>query len=654
MILYKKIKMLTKSIFTRILKKNTFKIYKMIDNNLTISFDVFDTLVLRKVSCPSEVFYYIERVYLANTKYSKIDFPTLRIEAEKRAVAKYEKSQEISLEEIYNEMCFLSEDDRDYLKKLEIQAEIELAYTNDAFKELYEYALNHNKNVFFISDMYLPQEVIKQILVKCGYCEGNVIVSSKYRVTKKSGLLFKIVKEQYNLDDKTWLHIGDSIISDYYQPKKNKINAALISNQYNSRLFKSRLSKEDENYRKLQFFLYSFERQSVSLDELIGYGVFGPILYSFVRFLHENKEDDETFFFISREGKIIQQAYNKIYRQDNRYFHISRYTSSVASFHNAKNTNDILNKQVDIIHRNASNIEFACSLGVDLSEAYTCLENNGINPDDILTDKKLVIDSIFELLIKESRRMYNYLYRYFFSGNYRLISKIALVDVGWLGTTQMYLDSMKLVNENGNEIAIRGLYIGTKKANFDEKYRKLRREGYIYNDGKPKSDKYILDFTLPFFEFFFLNTEGSTIGYKDEEGIIVPIFDQYENDTEVAGLVKRMQEKALVFIDDFYKFSSDNLYCDLDANVSFENYRKIASNPSKNVMDIFKNVRVSDGVTFSLLAEKSALFYLAHPRVFCREFINNRCKVWFLKSILKIPFPYVTILSLLKKMDRLN
>lgn len=70
--------------------------------------------------------------------------------------------------------------------------------------------------------MYLPQEVIVQLLGNCGFTQlERVYVSCEYQAGKADGRLFRIVREQY--PKKLIIHIGDNFRSDVIGAKKEKI-----------------------------------------------------------------------------------------------------------------------------------------------------------------------------------------------------------------------------------------------------------------------------------------------------------------------------------------------------------------------------------------------------------------------------------------------
>lgn len=202
-----------------ITKKND--LYKLIDENEVISFDLFDTLIMRKVVNPVDVFKLVE--IRAKEKGIKIEhFYKIRREAELKNI-------DGNIYQIYEEiknLIRLSDREREILLKLEIECEKELLVPRNEMVQVYKYCLECGKKVIISTDMYLLKEHIEMIL-KLNEIDGyeNIYVSCEYGVSKRSGLL-KIVKQEYS--SYSLLHIGDDIEADYNSAIELGIKAALI------------------------------------------------------------------------------------------------------------------------------------------------------------------------------------------------------------------------------------------------------------------------------------------------------------------------------------------------------------------------------------------------------------------------------------------
>ena len=125
-------------------------IKQKLDNADIISFDIFDTLLLRPYVNPNDLFYHIEKVY------NIAGYAKARQKAEQNAWDKYRINKEdITLDEIYLEI----EDKYKKYKTIEIEFEITTSISNEEMYDVYKYALDKNKTIIFTSDMYLPKKV---------------------------------------------------------------------------------------------------------------------------------------------------------------------------------------------------------------------------------------------------------------------------------------------------------------------------------------------------------------------------------------------------------------------------------------------------------------------------------------------------------------
>lgn len=183
-----------------------------------ISFDVFDTLLFRKVSSPQELFEYVlQKASRDGHLYET--FPQMRLRGEHNAIKKNKLSSEISLDAIYQEIEFRSDSERKYFKSLEVQAELALCYPNVDIISLLTELREQGKVIIITSDMYLQTDVIAKMLKKCGVCYDFLYVSSEYGIRKSSGKLFKKILYDLNISKGQFVHIGDNWKSDYLMPK---------------------------------------------------------------------------------------------------------------------------------------------------------------------------------------------------------------------------------------------------------------------------------------------------------------------------------------------------------------------------------------------------------------------------------------------------
>ncbi len=621
------------------------EIGKCIDRYDTISFDIFDTLVKRDVVDERHVFDILEKRMVVEFGMDVEGFALERAEAEKKT---REQSffEEITLEEIYKNIDIDTEI-KEKVMGMECEIEYAICVPNIPIVKLYNECLKRGKRVLIISDMYLPKMLIQRILEKCGIGDCELILSSEHRKMKRTGGLFQNAAIS---DVKKWLHIGDNIRSDYLIPKKTGGNACLIKKAIWNNRYISKQNIQYRSYAELSKFISNRVAKYTDDYEIIGYEVLGPLLYSFCIWLSNEIMKDEKVLFLAREGKIIRDAYQLITGKDETYLYISRHAVKVPLLEGVDSYESFKAESINSIHRCVTAEEFGLSCGLDVEEVNAVLKSVGIASKEVVTEaqEKEIFETALNIIQKNALEQREYFLEYLSSCG--LTKKNILVDVGWYGTIQLELERL-VAKAFQEQRSFAGYYFGVKHDKNKAEYETLKRKGYLYDVNKSQKIQDELAYTLPFFEMLFLNPEATTRGYrKADDGSIVPILGEKENAGEEEACIMRLQKAALQFVEDmcgsivseYYACSSDEV---------FANYEVLAVKPSRHTFDLFENFKVYDGDAYYLLSRKSLLYYMLHLKEFKRDFLNNRCKLWFMKSILKVPFPYMTVLKGLKKFD---
>lgn len=181
-----------------------------------VSFDVFDTLLLRPVLEPADTFRLMEN------KLDIRNFHNMRITAEAEA-RKYKSvyTEDITLDDIYNmyeKLFHATKEEKEKLKREELKLEYTILYERKTAKYLYEKAKAEKKEIIIISDMYLSSEFLDKVLCKNGY-DGykHIYVSSETGVLKGTKKMYQVVLSELAMQGirpEEVLHIGDNKRSD--------------------------------------------------------------------------------------------------------------------------------------------------------------------------------------------------------------------------------------------------------------------------------------------------------------------------------------------------------------------------------------------------------------------------------------------------------
>jgi hypothetical protein len=153
-----------------------------IDAHSVISFDIFDTLLMRKVLAPDDVFRLTQRAY-EETFGKRVEFAIHRADAERRL----NESGPATIEDIYASLE-LDDPDRQWLREKEFETELRVLTPRTDVVECFKYAVESGKRVYIVSDMYYGADALGAIL-RSNEISGHedLIVSCEHGRTKETG-----------------------------------------------------------------------------------------------------------------------------------------------------------------------------------------------------------------------------------------------------------------------------------------------------------------------------------------------------------------------------------------------------------------------------------------------------------------------------------
>ena len=291
-----------------------------------VSFDLYDTLIVRAVCSPDKVFDLVEYRYNCLHKKKICFFRKIRNLSE--TCARLANRTEVNINDIYSHgpLSFLRE--KEELKELEKQAEIDIAVAREKVVSFLEYCRENGKIIIITTDMYLEQDTIEQILKKCNIRYDFLFISSEYQKTKYQGDLFTALLDELQITSQNIAHLGDNEVSDVQRAKQNGMNAILVPK------IDSREQKASKDI--LEHILDRFSGiQQVgrivpeTVEYLIGFNVIGPFLTAFCRWIHQRRIESgcTRILFVSREGYLIKKIYEALFPDDLKYllyFHMNK------------------------------------------------------------------------------------------------------------------------------------------------------------------------------------------------------------------------------------------------------------------------------------------------------------------------------------------
>ena len=192
-----------------------------------VTFDVFDTLVIRSCGEPGAVFDIVGKLYVEeNPEESLADFRAMRERAEQEARSAVGSSVEVTLEDIYEHLPFPNAV-RNELMELELAVELAVCEPNHEMLQYYSEALE-SVRVAIISDTYLPAWFVRAILDECGI-DGyeRLLVSSDCGSMKRDGRVFEVVLKELGVSTTRAMHVGDHPLADWIAPRRIGMKACL-------------------------------------------------------------------------------------------------------------------------------------------------------------------------------------------------------------------------------------------------------------------------------------------------------------------------------------------------------------------------------------------------------------------------------------------
>jgi len=493
----------------------------------TVSFDLFDTLLIRRIHDPDLVKLPVARYIASLAKGQGISIRPGKVQQlrdsiendHRRQTAKAFDDHEACYPRFMSELLqtIFSEQKADHL--LEMVTEYELSMENSMLvprKQLVDWLVElaeAGKRIFVVSDIYLPAVHLRKLIDRAGFLDKveAVISSADTFLAKASGHAFPLIEKDHSLDKTSWLHIGDNPISDGLRPSEFGL-PALVIHDLSERQRKS-IVKRYYNYalgvpiwrgRVLQQLMQPHEGENIDRPPLYneGYNFMAPMIGGFVQHIAEQCRTNNItkIFFLSREGWTFKQFWEKavplLYPDKNlpeiEYLYVSRMALAGASCAHQ----GLTQANVNITFLPPGNKDFSdvCRIfSLDIDSLVSHLQRFDLQPDTCLSPlyeayeqvyskrlEEMLDDEEFQKEIKNQTAPKNEaMCRYFESVGFFNHEKVAIVDIGWLGTIQRFL--FEAVQHRSDSPQCFGFLLGATRGIPYPASEKNRLEGVIYD-----------------------------------------------------------------------------------------------------------------------------------------------------------------------------
>ena len=453
-----------------------------IDDIDVISFDVFDTLFVRRIADPDLIKipvarFVAEKANSLGINISWLEVATLREQIENdhrqtngRKYSDFEANYDEFMPQVLTRI-FADKLPPGYFEAVadyEVTLENAVLVAREKLVDWLASLKQRGKRLFLMSDIYLPAHYIERFVADKNlqvYFEA-VISSADSFNAKASGTAYPLVEQRFNLDRSRWLHVGDNPISDGTRPQEFGIRALVIDDAAERQ--RKALAGKYNHYsthttfwkgRNLQQLMLPLEAENNEKDELFvqGFNQFGFLFGYFMQRLAEQCKalKLKRIYFCSREGWMLKKCWELFapwyFPQQQipqaRYLYVSRIALARAMIGNT----GLSQREVEVALLPAGNESFidVCRIfGLNADEFKPYLEKKDLTVDEVIsqTDKGssdasrrklglLLMDSDFQDLARKSARPYRDAFAAYLDDEGFFEHKdVAVVDIGWLGT----------------------------------------------------------------------------------------------------------------------------------------------------------------------------------------------------------------------------
>ena len=277
-----------------------------------ISFDIFDTLLVRNYAKPRDVWKEVERRHFA------FGFAKLRSRANGLSYCDA-RIVEPNIDDAYGKMMFYR-----WLKDEELKVENEGLKANPEMLAVWKRVGALGKKRVIVSDMYLPQTFLEKILKRVGYDGWNgIYVSCEHQASKRKGDLYKLMLKELGVTPDRVLHIGDNQEADVEMPKglgmqsyyyKPMVKTFIEANPFADCFLRRNCSIEASKLVVAMAKIWQGLEQPINYWQRIGV-VFGAVLAKlYLGFVvkEAKRRQIERLLFVARDGYSLIKMFDAL------------------------------------------------------------------------------------------------------------------------------------------------------------------------------------------------------------------------------------------------------------------------------------------------------------------------------------------------------
>jgi predicted HAD superfamily hydrolase len=455
-------------------------------------------------------------------------------------------------------------------------------------------------SVVFLSDMYLPSNVIKGMLQEHDIwrSEDRLFVSCEHAAEKRDGRLFACMKDVLHPSSVYDRHVGNHEVSDIdgaqkaglktlYVPDANPSRyEAILGEAVNTCGVGAAQLAGASRYARLTT---AAETVHERMLRNVAAGVISPLLVGFLSWVltQAEKRSLKRLYFTSRDGQLLYGVARKlapllgIHSIDLRYVYFSRV--SIAS---ARCPDNMLSRVWDT-KAPVSGTELLARLGLSPEHVAPYLSpevsQSAIERPLAGKDVRTALRSAVEAYAKEhngnhaqdERRL---LHAYLVQEGFMDGTPAAFVDVGWHGTAHAIIN--EVLCDHGVETGIEGFYFGLNK---NQQGYASQRHAYFFDRYRQLGlNRELVPNITTLMEMFCTADHGTVLSYKEVDGRVEPYLESsWEQRMSDWGLAT-VQQTVFSFLDALHDQPDWVQSAGIDTSVINELLHAFWQNPTEN------------------------------------------------------------------------
>lgn len=511
------------------------------------SFDIFDTVLLRKCGKPDNVFYLLAISLYPDDICKQKAFFLWRQQAENNTRSRH-RLMELDIHAIYESIQDYGFDDyplAEFINK-EIELEESLLQPNIVIQRKINEYRKQGYTITFVSDMYLPSKVLKDMLLHKGCAETDdlVFVSCEHKATKVTGKLYEVVRQ--SLKPVEWIHHGDNAYSDVRVAKRMGIKAIHVDTPFSE--IERQFCGFNDSYKQRELCILTglsrFLRvryENTGFAELASDFV-APAFIPYINYVFRESKGLglQRLYFLSRDSYVLMKGAEQVPHDgiELNYLFVSRKSMllpyladfSEDAYMKVAEHHTLVGKRVgDLLYAINSTIDEITRYGIKL----------GFDKIQSKAEEKKFLEALFHsdftsVLKNRAIEAEGLVLDYFRQEG--LFDNVAtgMVDVGWLGSTRLMINSI-LRRHGGKDVMF--FYYGIRKDVFPVSCGKYL--SFFSQEELSTATTGLIE------NYFSAAPYPTTVGYCREQGRIMPSLKDNEgfHETEVVKTNVSIVEK---------------------------------------------------------------------------------------------------------------